>query len=124
MISGNVYFIVFFALAVGSWLFLRNRTPAFKRRWYHKMVYFNTIVIGLLIVAIFKFESWSDFLFVFFIVGLPIGLIAYLHSKTRICHSCGSVTQGQPPFFRPADYCPKCGADLRPENELAAGNSN
>jgi hypothetical protein len=121
MISFNVYLVGFFALAVGSWLFLRNRTPAFKRRWYHRMRYFNLIVIGLLMIAVFKLESWSDFLFAFLIVGLPISLIAYLQSKTRICPSCGRATQGQPPFFlRPAGYCPKCGADLRPESELPA----
>ncbi|MDH3199458.1 MAG: hypothetical protein OEM15_01060 [Myxococcales bacterium] len=102
-----LYFPVWIACVIGTWLFFRGRDPAFKKRWYRHAYAFNITVIGGMIVLM-TIPHWEAFV-IFTAAVLFFMWIALF--RTRICPSCGKVCQPEY-LITPQKFCSKCGAAL------------
>ncbi len=101
-----LYFPVWIACVIGTWLFFRGRDPAFKKRWYHRASVFNGIVIGGMIVLI-AIPNWS-----FVILTAAILLLTWVAIfRARVCPECGKVCQSEY-LITPQKFCSNCGAGL------------
>jgi hypothetical protein len=109
-----LYFVVFAALAVGTWLFFRGRTPEFKWRWSSRAALFSNSVIGAsLVLGATLIGGWM--------LGMPALLlmiaIGYVNTrKTTVCHQCGKG--GGVSVGGRWGYCPKRGTQLKPPAPL------
>ena len=111
-----VYFTVFAAIALGGWLYGSRLDPKALKRWYPRFSLFSIAVLAPFLLA--PAFVWGNY--VFGAIGcVVITLIAYIAvAKTRVCESCGTITQPQN-LITPPDFCPKCGTQLSP-NKLFA----
>ena len=92
-----IYVPVWFALAIGSLLFFWRRDPAFKKRWYRRVSAFNLAIIGGTIVLM-TIPNWRAF--AIFLAGLLfLGWASVF--QTRVCLSCGKVSQPDTSSPRP-----------------------
>jgi hypothetical protein len=104
-----IYFSVWIALVIGSWLFFRRLDPKAKKVWQPRIGLFNLAVIGLFFLGpMLLSQNWLSVavLIVFFAFFIYFGVY-----MTRVCESCGSATQPQS-LFTAAEFCSKCGAKL------------
>ena len=107
----SVYFAVWIALVIGSWLFLRRLDPKALKVWQPRIG-----LINLAVIAPFFFGPMlltGNWLFVAVLIVFFAFLIYFGLLKTRVCESCGSATQPQN-LFTAAEFCSKCGAKLAP----------
>ena len=102
------YFVIWFALAIGTFLFFRGRDPAFKHRWYRRVSGFNMAVIGGMIVLLAV---------PFGPIVVAVSLVATLYFlwvtifQTRVCLGCGKISQPGN-LITPQKFCNKCGTAL------------
>jgi|SRR5687768_2572417 len=106
------YFVTFIVCAVGSHVFFWRRDPRFKWRWYRRVTIFNFIVVGGMMLILLA-QTSPPFLFSIIFVGALffIGWVAAF--QTRVCTSCGKVSQPQNLVTAPK-FCTQCGAKLEP----------
>lgn len=102
-----IYLSVWLACAVGSVLFFWGRSPQFKKRWHRRVAAFDVIVIGGMLIAA-TIPHWR-MLFFFAGASLFIGWVAVF--QTRVCPSCGKVSQPANLVSAP-NFCRKCGMRL------------
>lgn len=102
-----IYFPIWFALVIGTWLFFRGRDPAFKKRWYRHAYAFNITIIGgmLLLMTI---PHWQAFAIFAPAVAFFMWIALF---RTRVCLECGKVCQPEN-LITPQKFCSKCGAAL------------
>ncbi|MDH3625704.1 MAG: hypothetical protein OES69_11565 [Myxococcales bacterium] len=102
-----IYFPIWFALVIGTWLFFRGRDSAFKKRWYRRVSAFNvTVIVGMIVLMAIPMSL------PFAILGaamLPLMWIPIY--RTRVCLACGKVCQPEN-LITPQKFCSKCGAGL------------
>ncbi len=106
---GYVVFILAWVLAIGYWVTLRVLKPETKHRLYKRLVSLYAGGLALLFLAWGASGGWRGIAGMAVIVLPFAALMTYVLRQVRICSSCGGVTQPRN-FFKPADYCPKCGA--------------
>jgi len=103
-----VYFVIWFALAIGTFLFFMGRDPAFKHRWYRRVSVFNMAVIGgmLILLAV-----------PFGLVAVAVCTVATLYFlwlavfQIRVCLGCGKLCQPRN-LITAEKFCGKCGTAL------------
>ena len=111
-----VYFVVFTAIALGGWLYGRRLDPRVLKRWYPRFSLLSIALLGPLLLA--PPLVWGQYVFAA-IAGVVIVVIACMAvARTRVCETCGTVTQPQN-LITPADSCPNCGAALLPNKIVA-----
>ncbi len=108
------YFVVWLALAAGTWLFFRKKSAELKWRWSPRAALLNGVIVGTYLVVLATLGAgW--------LVGaLFAGVLAmfvYVNvARTSICHRCG---KGRDIFiFRSPGFCGRCGTQLRPPAPL------
>jgi hypothetical protein len=102
-----IYFPIWIACVIGTWLFFRGRDPAFKKHWYRRVSAFNLTLIGGMIVLMAIPMSLP-----FAIFGAAFLLLMWIPiSRTRVCLGCGKVCQPEN-LITPQKFCSKCGASL------------
>jgi hypothetical protein len=102
------YFVIWFALAIGTFLFFMGRDPAFKTRWHRRVAVFNVAVIGGMII----------------LLAVPLGSAAVALStvatlyflwvavfQIRVCLGCGQLCQPRN-LITAEKFCGKCGTAL------------
>ena len=104
-----VYFGVFFALVVGSWLFWRRLDSKQKKFWHSRLSILSLVILGPFIL--FPVVTWGDWMFLAMGIAV-IALIGFITIvKVRVCDVCGTVTQPDT-FFGAAKFCRSCGTKL------------
>ena len=106
-----VYFSVWIALVIGSWLFFRRLDSKAKKVWHPRIGLVNLAVIAPFFVGPFLLRgTWLGLavLVVFFVFFIYAGVF-----KTRVCESCGTATQPQN-LLTAAEFCSNCGEKLSP----------
>jgi len=111
-----VYIALFTVLVFAGWLYGRRLDPRALKRWYPRFSLLSIAVLAPFLLA--PALVWGNYLFA--AIGCAvIALIAYMAVvKTRICESCGTVTQPQN-LVTAAAFCPKCGVELFPNRIFA-----
>ncbi|MBW2162063.1 MAG: hypothetical protein JRH14_19205 [Deltaproteobacteria bacterium] len=102
-----IYFPIWLALAIGTFLFFRGREPAFKKRWHRPVYGLNVAVIGGMLVAM-TIPNWTAFAIftVAFMYFMWVGIF-----QTRVCLGCGRICQPTN-LITPEKFCSKCGTAL------------
>ncbi len=104
-----VYFSVFAALVLGSWLFTRRLDAKAKKKWQPRLVLLAVAILGpffVLPMLILRIWLGLGIVVIFLVFFVWLGVF-----KTRVCEACGTVTQPQN-LVRTAEFCPKCGEKL------------
>lgn len=103
------YFVIWLAIAVGSFLFFRGKDPAFKKRWYRPVAIVGTsIIAGMIVFMVALMGDWRATVMFAAIALLLIWIGAF---RTRVCSGCGRVSQPRS-FIAPDEFCGKCGTAL------------
>jgi purine-cytosine permease-like protein len=103
------YFVIWFALAVGSFLFFRGKDPEFKKRWHRPVAIIGTSIIGgMMVLMVALMGDWRATA-IFAAAALFIGWVGAF--QTRVCLGCGKVCQPQN-LVTPEKFCSKCGTAL------------
>ena len=104
----TIYFVVWFALAIGTFLFFMGREPAFKHRWYRSVSAFNMAVIGgMIVLMVIPFGP----------VAIAVSTVATLYLlwvtvfQVRVCMGCGKICQPRN-LITAEKFCGKCGTAL------------
>ena len=103
-----VAFGVWFVISIGAAAFFRfNKNAELKRKaWAPLLVVASVVFVGIVWTLSRKLE-------VLFVVIPAVCLLTLANLRmTRFCDACG-VTVRSPSPWRPAAYCPRCGAGLR-----------
>lgn len=106
---GAIFGVLFLGIALGGWLCGRRLDPRALKRWYPR---FSVLAIGALTpFLVAPVVIWGEYMSAA-IACVVAATIAYIIvAKTRVCESCGTVTQPQD-LVTPASFCPKCGVEL------------
>jgi hypothetical protein len=106
---GFIFFGVWAAFGLFSWLWIRSRPSAAEKRvWHRRITIAAGIIFGAFVTAMIA--SWKNYTGLL-IVYPAIFLITYLNLKNAFfCDSCGKFTQRAEWWSRePTFFCPKCG---------------
>ena len=103
------YFVIWFALPIGTFLFFRGKDPAFKKRWHRPVALFGTSIIGgMIVLMVALMGDWRAAA----IVAAAALFIAWVKAfQTRVCLGCGKTCQPRN-LITPEKFCSKCGAAL------------
>ena len=104
-----VFIVVWVALGLGlAGLTYFNRDAAFKRRIHPPIM----IGVGALFLAFILLSGTAPAPFLVLMVPMIV-LITFLNVKlTKFCDACGETVYHSRKSWRPAEFCPKCGAPL------------
>ena len=103
------YFVIWFALVIGSFLFFRGKDPAFKKRWHRPVAIFGTSIIGGMIVLMVALMGHREATVIFAAAALFFIWVGAF--QTRVCLGCGKASQPRN-LITPEKFCSKCGTAL------------
>jgi VIT1/CCC1 family predicted Fe2+/Mn2+ transporter len=104
-----VYFAIWLALAIGTFLFFRGKDPAFKKRWHRRVAVFNVSIIGGMLLLMVALMGHWEATVIFAAAFLYFMWVAVF--RTRVCPGCGRLCQPQN-LITPEKFCSKCGTAL------------
>jgi len=82
-----IYLVVFFSLAIGTWLFTRKLNPKQKHYWEPRLALFNIAIIGSLLLVPALVGGQLQFVFVGLAAIIFIGYISV--AKVRVNSTLG-----------------------------------
>ena len=103
------YFVIWLALAIGSFLFFRGKDPAFKRRWHRPVAVVSSLIIGGMIVLMVALMGDWRATAIFAAAALFFVWLAAF--RTRVCPGCGKFLQPRN-LITPEKFCSNCGTAL------------
>lgn len=108
------YFVVFVALAGGTWLFMRKLDAPDKKRLYARVVLLNSTVIGGFMIAMMLAGGAGCTAFV--IIPIGAGFFYLNATRNRLCMQCNRNVA--PSGLAACEFCPRCGAQTTPYDGL------
>jgi hypothetical protein len=101
-------FVLWWGLAIGSWVFFfRNRDARLKRRVFRILLPLTGVLFVAFSLAVTGLR-WEALLF----LAPPTVLILWLNYRmTKFCSACGATLINHN-WFTPMRYCQQCGAPL------------
>jgi len=107
-----IYFVLWVALAVGSWLIMRRqKTPQDKKRWSDR----GAILAGVFVTGsiCFFIILWKQYIVLPVFVGMGVLITVLNVRNTFYCDKCGQRSLSQKWFSSASFFCPHCGHQLR-----------